>query len=384
MSGLLLAAGLALAACSAPLRPPSATSAVPVPPYPYSRYVAGVTWDFSPLLSQRSAHGSDLWPCAWATDGNLYCAWGDGGGFDGNDDTIGRVSLGFARIEGIPSLADPGSWKGKNLWGAPPYAEGAATFGGKVSSMISVGGVLYGAGSLWTAASAAKPTSAGEQGPLKTLVWSFDLGKTWHIAPWHMSSSLGSFLAPGRDDDTAFNQHVYVYYLREGDSRHIYLKRVARDRLRSDPATPGLYQYLSHAGRAGRRVAWSARESDAAAVFFDPNHVMSQEVSYDPGLSRYLMTVGHYASGDPREASAGQFGLFESPNPWGPWSTIGYYENWGNLRAETTGDYLELHIPPKWMSADGAAFWGVFSGLHAFDAFNLVKATLTLTGTRAR
>ena len=41
----------------------------------------------------RKAPGSDNWPTTWASDGSVYAAWGDGGGF-GN----ARVSLGFARL----------------------------------------------------------------------------------------------------------------------------------------------------------------------------------------------------------------------------------------------------------------------------------------------
>ena len=37
----------------------------------------------------------------WGADDHLYAAWGDGGGFGGSD-SDGRVSMGFARIEGGP------------------------------------------------------------------------------------------------------------------------------------------------------------------------------------------------------------------------------------------------------------------------------------------
>ena len=354
------------------------------PPYAYSRYVTGLSWDFSALATQRRAHGSDLWPCAWANDGNLYCAWGDGGGFDGDDDHIGRVSLGFARVEGVPSLADPSRWSGKNVWGEPPYAEYPADFGGKVSSMTSIGGVLYGTGSLWTAQNSDRPTHTSEAGPRSALVWSSDLAKTWQIAPWSMRSGLGSFLNFGRDGKGAFDAYVYVYYLREGDTRHLYLKRVPGERLQSDPATPGLYQYLSSTGRAGKGVRWSTREADAVAVFSDANHVLSQDVVYDAPLGRYLLSVGHYASGRERDASQGEMGIFEAPFPWGPWATVAYYENWANLRPESVGDFLELHIPAKWIGEGGVTFWAVFSGLNAFDSFNLAKGTLAVAAATSR
>jgi hypothetical protein len=42
-----------------------------------------------------------------------------------------------------------------------------------------------------------------------------------------------------------------------------------------------------------------------------------------------------------------------------------------------------MHIPAKWIGPDGSTFWAVFSGLHAFDAFNLVRGTLSVAAERS-
>jgi hypothetical protein len=97
-------------------------------------------------------------------------------------------------------------------------------------------------------------------------------------------------------------------------------------------------------------------------------------VVYDPGLKRFLLACFH--------VGPGQLGLFEAPTPWGPWTTIAYYESWGGMGAE--GEGLTCGFPQKWMSADGLTLWSVFSvygeggkkGINAHDRFNLVKATL--------
>src|SRR5689334_21595599 len=68
-------------------------------PYPPSPVIETITWHWD--TRRTAASGSDLWPVTWADDDNLYAAWGDGGGFGGTDHD-GRVSLGFARIEGPP------------------------------------------------------------------------------------------------------------------------------------------------------------------------------------------------------------------------------------------------------------------------------------------
>jgi Domain of unknown function (DUF4185) len=379
VSGVARSAGLAMtllvSACApGALRTPPPGQGTP---YPQSRTISAVTWDFAALVPQRKARGSDLWPCAWALDGDLYCAWGDGGGFDGDDDNIGRASLGFARIKGIPSLDDARAIAGKNIWGSPPYAEFAARFGGKVGSMISVDGVLYAIGGFWRPADSQDPVLAGGRGPFSSIAWSTDLARSWQIAPWSSSMPLGSFLDMGQDSANAVRPYVMLYYQRAGDSRHVYLKRIAPKRLIDDPAATRSYEYFTGVSRILRRARWSSREADAAPVFADGNNVSGPSAVYDAGLGRYLLTAGHYASGDDNDSSAGQVGIFEAPNPWGPWATVGYYENWGNLKAETAGDYLSLRIPSKWISADGRTLWAVFSGLKSFDSFNVVRAVLS-------
>ncbi len=56
-------------------------------PYPRSDWLTGVEWDWSTF--DKRAPGSDIWPITWADDGNQYTAWGDGGGF-GGDNRRGR------------------------------------------------------------------------------------------------------------------------------------------------------------------------------------------------------------------------------------------------------------------------------------------------------
>jgi len=350
-------------------------------PYPPSRLIRAVSWNFTAASPPRAALGSDLWPCTWAKDDNEYCAWGDGGGFDGNDDRIGRVSLGFARLTGGTRPDGTLEFAGKNVWGAAEYAEHPAAFGGKVSSLLAVDGVLYGLGALWTPENTAEPVARSEQGPLRTLIWSSDAARSWQVAPWSTPASPGSFLNVGRDAANAPEGFVYLYYVRAGDTQRIFLKRVPKESLRVDPRTPGVYQYFTGV-QANRPRAWSTRESEATAIFYDANNVDGPEVVYDPHLRRYLLTVGHYSSGDERDASIGRVGLFESRHPWGPWATVGYYEQWGMFGDQAGGDYLGLHFPVKWMSADGKTLWGVFSGVHALDSFNVVQIHLSLSWWR--
>lgn len=353
-------------------------------PYPKSQVVPGVRWDFSTLLSHRKAIGSDIWPTTWAADGKLYAAWGDGGGFDGTEEGkgTGRTSLGFARLEGTPDIADASSFTGKNVWGqAPTFAEAQATFGGKVVDLISVDGVLYAQGGLWTAGNCrcADPTVIPEQNPAeRTVAWSSDLGKTWRLAPWVSGADSGISLQFGRDYAGAFDTaHVYFYYQRDvkSDSTHIYLRRVRSTELTADPATPGHFEYW--AGLERDAPIWSRNEADAQPVFADqnvkPGTFTTANVVYDSPLGRYLLAAWH-------GPATGQIGFFEAQTPWGPWSTVAYYEDWEGLN-ETAGEATGLSVPTKWMSSDGRTLWVVFSGVNngaenEFDSFNLVRGTL--------
>src|SRR3569833_2206958 len=246
-------------------------------PYPQSTVVTSLTGDLSSTTTQRKAPGSDIWTMTWAADGNLYGGWGDGGGFQG-DNTNGRVSLGFARILGVPIIGSSTSYSGQNVWGrAPNFAENLATFGGKPRDMISVDGVLYAQAGVWTAANCGCPDptlKSGTGNKDSTTVYSSDFGKSWQIAPW--TGSTGISLQFGQDYKGAIDPlWVYYYYQRDitlgTNSTNVYLSRVRKADLLVDPATAGHTQYIKDVDASGNPV-WSTTESDSAVVFHDANN----------------------------------------------------------------------------------------------------------------
>lgn len=334
-----------------------------VPPYPQSQVIERVTWDFTNLV--RLAPGSDLWPFTWAADDNLYTSWGDGGGFGGTNND-GRVSLGFARVSGLPSdFTTANVWGGKN-------PENPATFGGKTAGMISVGGVLY----AWLNIQNASP-------PDHKLIWSSDMGKSWQISDWKFpdpdspSFFPSTFLNYGKDNAGTRDSFIYIYGARwiwtQGAENSIYLARVDKNQIKNRNA----YEFFAGLDTNGN-PKWVQDIGQRQPVFTDPNGVANTglaSVVFNAGLGRYILTVAHRPPGSPVMAGVGQLGIFDAPEPWGPWTTVAYYDNWGEFG---NGEALIYAFPTKWISPDGKMMWMVFSSTGILDSFNLIKGTLIL------
>jgi hypothetical protein len=343
------------------------------PPYPPSPVIARVEFDFD--THQRHAPGSDNWPLTWADDGHLYTAWGDGGGFGGTN-SQSRVTLGVARVEG-----DATNYKGINVWGGAPPGR-PAQFGGKSYGILSVGGVLY----LWVAPQP-NPHLAYCQ-----IAVSRDHGASWRLIDWTFrfedELTIPTFLNFGRDYAGARDGYVYSYYIKpawgpakatkRSDSTFdvhrpgaVFLSRVPKDRILEREA----YEFF--AGRDGQNAArWSADLGEKRSVFADAGNGVgwNLSVSYNAGLRRYILCTQHTAIAE------GNLGIFDAPEPWGPWTTVAFESGWGTEEIGRTS-WL-WHFPTKWLSATGTEFTMVFTGKFANDSWNTVRGRFVLAKPR--
>ena len=64
------------------------------------------------------------------------------------------------------------------------------------------------------------------------------------------------------------------------------------------------------------------------------------------------------------------WGLFDSPEPWGPWTVAWSTTAWGQ------GETHDYRLPSKWISPDGTELWIVFSGTKINDAFCVRRMVL--------
>lgn len=352
-SNLFKAAAPAAATCAAAalLSVGGTSGNLAASPYPPSPVITGVTYDWTTAL--RRASGSDNWPITWADDDNQYSAWGDGNGWAPGSS---RVSLGVARIEGPWN-----AYSGFDVWGGDE-AENPAQFEGKSYGILCVGGVLY----MWVS-----PGSGSMSYEEARVARSTNHAATWELSSWAFEQSEGlvipTFLNFGRDYAGARDGYVYAYFIELQDPDglqiqtpgHISLGRVPAD----DILDRSAWEYCSgvHAGTP----QWSSDIEARAPIFSDAGGVgWSVSVSYNAGLGRYLLCTEHHESGQ------GYLGIFDAPEPWGPWSTVSYVSNW-----ENAGHTFYWSFPNKWLSADGEDFTLVYSGWQTEDAWHTVRGS---------
>jgi CubicO group peptidase (beta-lactamase class C family) len=313
------------------------------PPYPPSPVIRAIRWAPAETII-RKARGSDTWPLTWADDDGLYTAFGDGNGFEPG--TPEKLSLGFARVDG-----SPGDFTGSNIRSPSGERKGDGALGEKASGMLSVGGVLY----LWA-------RNAGNS----RLAWSPDHARTWNWCDWRFETSFGcpTFLNFGGDYAGARDDYIYAYSP-DSDSAYraadrMVLARVPKRRIVERSA----YEFFQGIGREGTPV-WTRDIAGRGAVSSSMGGCYRSSIAFDAGLRRYLMCQ-ILPGGDAR--FRGGFGIYDAPQPWGPWTTAYFTEEWDVGPGETCS------LPTKWISPDGRTVYLVFSG---DDSFSVRKAELT-------
>jgi CubicO group peptidase (beta-lactamase class C family) len=301
-------------------------------PYGPSEVLRKIEWAGAETIVRRAC-GSDNWPATWGDDDNLYAAYGDGWGFEPK--ATEKLSLGIAKISGLPP-----EFRGHNVRTESGERTGDGAKGAKASGMLMVDGMLY----------MLVRNVANSQ-----VAWSPDRGKTWKWCPWRFTTSFGAptFLNFGKNYDGARDGYVYVYS-HDSDSAYeaadrMVMARVAKDRIRRQDA----YQYFKGMDDSGRPV-WTKDVREQGAVFVNPGRCYRSGISYNAGLRRYMWCQTLYAREDMR--TAGGLGIFDAPEPWGPWTTVFYAEHWDVGPGETSS------LPTKWMSADGRRCHLLFSG----------------------
>ena len=325
------------------------------PPYPPSTAIKTIAWDYDSHI--QKGQGSDQWPLTWGADGQLYAAWGDGWGWD----SLGiKRSLGVTRI-----LGSPPDLSGHDLWGAGP-GKGIA----KPEALIALGDTLW---MFWT-------VGDSKYDDYTSLGYSYDFGETWLLdslkffPQFPNGFRVRGICQYGPGYEGAVDNFVYVYFgfNRQAD---LFMARVPKQAIHFAEK----YEWFSGLNEDDE-AQWKEFVNKTPAFHDDNAYVWHIGISYHPGLQKYLLTKPHYTPDDnretifPSEAHIASLGMFEAPNPWGPWKTVFYEDNF-------VDEYVKFSyfIPPKFISPDDHTFWLVWSGWPEYDNVSFIKGTLVVS-----
>jgi hypothetical protein len=350
-------------------------------PYPASGILGGISWDLSSKQRYASTAttpaGSDIWDSMWASDGNVYGAWGDGAGFA----CTSKHQIGVTKLVGSP----PSTLTGTDFCGGSPPAGSCltlSTIGGKPRGVVALPTstmyMFHLIQDKCTAEVLAKSTNNGTS-------WA-DVNPTTLTWPDANGFSPGSILQYGQAQagslapESAPTRYIYIYGHKGTDLTHQYLARVDMTGGAIESTTN--WSYFSGTAMS---PAWSSSSASATVVFTDPDHSQTIQVTFDKSIGRYIAYNDHGSTcGGPCER---QVGLFDAPSPWGPWTTFDYEENFDNTGCGSNclgnGEAVGWSMMQKWFSSDGLTIWPEYnstdlSATALYDSLNLIKGTISL------
>ncbi|MCB9148526.1 MAG: hypothetical protein H6641_07175 [Caldilineaceae bacterium] len=318
-------------------------------PYPPSPLILDLHW--SPVSTiEQFAQDSDNWTLTWADDDRLYTGYGDGRGWEPKIEQ--KVSMGYVAIAGAP-----GNMRGVNVRSPDEQPYGAGAEGRKASGMLMVDGVLY----MW-----ARNVAARGQGC--QLAWSTDHAQNWQWSSW-LFPNFGYCAFVNFGPNYAGARDGYVYMVTpDGPSAYVAYPSFVLTRVpKAQIANRAAYEFLQ-ARDAQNNPIWTADMNQRGAVFTTVGKKAGRSsMSYNAALGRYIWWQGiNEAAAD--ERFGGGFGIYDAPEPWGPWTTVYYTALW-DYPPGVLGSF-----PTKWMRADGRAMYLVSD---ANDSFAVRGVTLT-------
>ncbi|MGA1196401.1 MAG: hypothetical protein ACO36I_07865, partial [Candidatus Latescibacterota bacterium] len=176
-----------------------------------------------------------------------------------------------------------------------------------------------------------------------------------------------TFINFGKNYEGARDGFVYIWSNDNPSayqaSDHFVLARVPKDKIRERDA----YEFFVRL--KNNKPVWSQDIKKRGPVFKFPETCIRSSISYNAGIKRYILWQNLRQAGGEDTRFAGGFGVFEAPEPWGPWKTIFFTNKW-DMGPGELGCF-----PTKWMSKDGKTMHLVCS---SDDQFTIRKVKLTV------
>lgn len=316
---------------------------------PQSTTIKGLEW-----RSERIPYGEhdvkgDTFPMTWADDGEIYTSAGD---------PCWGESLSGLDIEKF--TGGPTDYKITKLHSMPEYV-GWGGNGPKPSGMICVDGILYFAFQNMLRTQTPPFSLVSQHGSDAQIVYSTNKGGFWTPAfenipkPMFPGHKFGgpSFVNFGQNNANSRDHYVYAVSGDQWDNgSNIRLGRVPSDSIVRREA----WEWVCAFTPSGE-PAWSSDLDEAVPILGLHRHLGMPEMVYLAGINRYILFSWRlHKDFSPYDGT--DLLVFESPEPWGPFSLVHYEEYW---EGKDFNPYCP-RLPLKWVESDGITCWLQFSG----------------------
>jgi len=297
------------------------------------------------------AKRGDTLPVTWADDDLLYTSSGDPHwgakptGLDVEKFSGNPPNYYISKVNEMPDFVGNGG------------------DGPKPSGMISVDGVLYLAFQNLLGKKPPVHGTRSQHGSDASIVASKDYGQTWNPeikdlkAPMFPGALFGgpAFINFGRNNEDARDGFVYAVSTDQWDNgSHLRLGRVPKERILEASA----WEWVESFGGDGRPV-WTSDLAAATAILTRDRKISLPEMVYLRSIRRYVLLTWSLKS-DFSAEDGSELYIYESSEPWGPFTLVHHEENWED---RDTTPYCP-RLPLKWVtqSAKEITGWLQFSG----------------------
>jgi hypothetical protein len=316
---------------------------------PKSNFIKEFEWCCEAVGYPEKDIKGDTYPMTWADDNEIYASAGDplwGETTSGLD--IEKFSGGPEdyKITKVNHMNDYLGWGGDGV---------------KPSGMICVDGILYFAFQNMLKTQKPPHSLISQHGSDAQIVYSTNKGGFWVPSLKNVSEPMfpghkfggPAFVNFGKNNANARDNFVYAVSSDQWDNgSNLRVGRVPSDSIMRRE----VWEWVCAFGISGEPV-WNHDLNESIPVLSIHRWISIPEMVYLAGIKRYLLLTWRlhkdFSGNDGTDLI-----IFESPEPWGPFSLVHFEEYW---QGKEFNPYCP-RIPLKWMETDGVTGWLQFSG----------------------
>ncbi|MCL2361077.1 MAG: DUF4185 domain-containing protein [Defluviitaleaceae bacterium] len=322
--------------------------------FPKSKIIKGLAWLGEHIPYPEEEIKGDTYPMTWADDDRIYTSSGDPHWGDSKD------GLDIEAIDGGPE-----DYKITQLNGMTAYT-GFGGLGPKPTGMICVNKNLYFAFQNFCGMQIPPITCASQHGSDAVIIVSNQVSSPWKGLVWtpiHANIKEPTFpgylfggpafINHGKNNENARDDYVYAVSGDQWDNgSNLRLGRVPNDSITRGDA----WEWVCSFDICGN-PAWTRDLQQAIPILSLHRSLGLPEMVYLAGIKRYLLfTWRLHKDFSPYDGT--DLIVFESPEPWGPFSLVHYEEYW---QGKDFNPYCP-RLPLKWFNQDKCEGWLQFSG----------------------